>query len=82
MVAGYLRLSSRWPRVHGHVAEAGVVYGLAMYTLLFRVVLPLFVAGEPHALPMSWTVACLAAYAGIGVGCALIARSAQRVHRR
>lgn len=82
MVAGYLRLASRWPRVHAHVADAGVVYGLAMYVLLFRIVLPLFVAGEPHALPMSWTAACLAAYAGIGVGCALIARVAHRVTRR
>ena len=55
---------------------------MRMDALLFRIVLPLFAAGEPHALPMSWTAACLAAYSGIGVGCALIARAVHRVDRR
>ena len=27
------------------------------------------------AMPPSWTIACLAAYAGIGIGCALLARA-------
>jgi len=75
MVAGYLKLTAWRPALHAHVAFAGIVYGLAMYALLFRIVLPVFAASSSHAaMPLSWTVACLAAYAGIGVGCALIAR--------
>lgn len=75
MVAGYLKLAAWRPRLHARVALAGIAYGLAMYVLLFRIVLPLVAASSSHgAMPLSWTIACLAAYAGIGVGCALIAR--------
>ena len=75
MVAGYLKLAAWRPSLHARVAFAGIAFGLAMYVLLFRIVLPLLVATSSHgAMPRSWTIACLAAYAGIGVGCALIAR--------
>lgn len=76
MVAGYIALSNRRPALHAHVAIAGVAYGLAMYVLLFRIVLPLVAANSRSStMPLSWTIACLAAFAGIGVGCALIARA-------
>jgi hypothetical protein len=76
MVGGYLRIAARWPRLHAQAWFAGSVYGIAMYALLFRVVLPLFSAATPpQHLPVSWTVACLAAYGGIGIGCAFIARA-------
>jgi uncharacterized membrane protein len=76
MVAGYMRLASRWQALHANVAIAGGLYGLAMYALLFRVVLPLLAVPSPSkAMPPSWTLACLAAYAGIGIGCAWIARA-------
>ena len=77
MVAGYLKLSAWRPVVHARWASSGAIYGLAMYVLLFRLVLPLAASAPApaSAMPTSWTLACLAAYAGIGIGCALIARS-------
>ena len=77
MVAGYLKLSAWRPAMHARVALSGAMYGLAMYVLLFRVVLPLAapMSVPAPAMPASWTIACLAAYAGIGIGCALIARA-------
>ena len=56
---------------------SGAMYGLAMYLLLFRLVLPLVAPAHAPApaMPTSWTIACLAAYAGIGIGCALVARA-------
>jgi len=77
MVAGYLKLSAWRPSVHARVAFSGSAYGLAMYVLLFRLVLPLVAPAHAPAptMPTSWTIACLAAYAGIGIGCALLARA-------
>lgn len=77
MVAGYLHLHERFPRLRGaHAWWAGGWYGLAMYALLFRVVLPLFAAPSPaKTMPLAWTVACLVAYWCIGMGCAWIARA-------
>jgi len=78
MVAGYLRLSAHWPRLRGDAAWwAGAVYGVAMYVLLFRIVLPLFAAPShaSTAMPAAWTLSCLVAYWGIGMGCAWIARA-------
>ena len=76
MVAGYLKLSAWRPAMHARVVFSGAMYGLAMYLLLFRLVLPLAAAHAPaSAMPPSWTIACLAAYAGIGIGCALLARA-------
>jgi hypothetical protein len=77
MIAGYLRLSARRPRLRGAAAWwAGGLYGLAMYALLFRVVLPLFAAASPSTtMPAAWTLSCLVAYWGIGMGCAWIARA-------
>jgi hypothetical protein len=76
MVAGYARLASSWPTLHRHVLAAGIAYGVAMYGLLFRVIVPHFSAATvgANSAPLSWTIACLAAYAGIGLACALIAR--------
>ena len=80
MVAGYLRLSAHRPRLRGADAWwAGGLYGLAMYGLLFRVVLPLFgTASHASTMPVQWTLACLAAYWGIGMGCAWIARASMQ----
>ena len=79
MVAGYLKLTAWRPALHAHVAFAGIVYGLAMYALLFKVALPLFAANASGAtMPWHWTLACLAAYAGIGTGCAAIAAAHAR----
>ena len=77
MVAGYLKLSAWRPAMHAQGAFFGAMYGLAMYVLLFRLALPLATpANAPApAMPASWTLACLAAYAGIGIGCALLARA-------
>ena len=79
MVAGYVRLHARSVRVRSAGLAGGVVYGLAMYALLFKVVLPLFAANASGAaMPWHWTLACLAAYAGIGAGCAAIAAAHAR----
>ncbi|MUV13906.1 hypothetical protein [Noviluteimonas gilva] len=80
MVAGYMRLTARWPRLHAHAWIAGSVYGMAMYGLLFEVIVPYFSAATVSggSAPLSWTIACLAAYAGIGMGCATIARAHAR----
>ena len=77
MVAGYLKLSAWRPALHAQVVFSGAMYGLAMYVLLFRLVLPLVAPAHAPApaMPTSWTIACLAAYAGIGIGCALVARA-------
>lgn len=76
MVAGYLKLSAWRPAMHAQGAFFGAMYGLAMYVLLFRLVLPLAAPAQaPASMPPSWTLACLAAYAGIGIGCALLARA-------
>ena len=76
MVAGYLKLSAWRPAMHARWAFSGAMYGLAMYVLLFRLVLPLAAPAQaPASMPPSWTLACLAAYAGIGIGCALVARA-------
>ena len=80
MVAGYMRITMRWPRLHRHASIAGGVYGIAMYALLFEVFVPYVSAASARTLhaPLSWTIACLAAYAGIGIGCAAIARAHAR----
>lgn len=77
MVAGFLRVFVRMPRLRGsHAWWAGGWYGLAMYALLFHLVLPAFAAPAPSkAMPIEWTLACLVAYWGIGMGCAWIARA-------
>lgn len=77
MVAGYMNLTGWRPALHSRAVSCGLMYGLAMYVLLFRIVLPLAVPAHAPAaaMPPSWTLACLAAYAGIGVGCALLARA-------
>jgi len=81
MVAAYMRLTARWPRLHAHVLIAGIAYGIAMYGVLFKLVLPNFSAASlPTNAPLSWTIACLAAYAGIGLGCAAIARARATSH--
>jgi hypothetical protein len=80
MVAGYMRLASQWPGLHRHALLAGSVYGFAMYALLFEVFVPHLSAATVSggSAPLSWTIACLAAYAGIGIGCAVIARAHAR----
>ena len=46
MVAGYMRLTTHWPRLHAHAWIAGSVYGIAMYALLFEVFVPVFLRGD------------------------------------
>lgn len=77
MVAGYMKLSADRPPLRGaHAWWIGGWYGIAMYGLLFHVVLPLFAAPSPaKTMPVAWTVACLVAYWGIGMGCTWIARA-------
>ena len=80
MVAGYMRLTTRWPQLHRHAWIAGSAYGMAMYGLLFEVIVPYFSAATARtsSAPLSWTIACLATFAGIGIGCAVIARAHAR----
>ena len=76
MAAAYARIAARWPRVHAHVASIGVAYGVACYALVLRILVPEFSAATvAHDLPLEWTIACVAAWGGIGFGCALIARA-------
>jgi hypothetical protein len=77
MVAGYMRLTTMWPRLHAHAIVAGAAYGVAMYGLLFEVIVPYLSAAtvSSGASPSSWILGCLVAYAGIGIGCAAIARA-------
>ena len=76
MVAGYLRLWQRFAMVRTWGFAGGVIYGCAMYALLFHGVLPAWSAAPPSTeQPWTWVVACLAAYSGIGAGCVVIARS-------
>ena len=80
MVAGYLRITARWPGLHAHAWLAGSVYGMAMYGVVFEVFVPHLSAATvgSGAMPLSWTCACLAVFAGIGLGCAAIARAHAR----
>ena len=76
MVATYLRISAHWPAMHKHPIVAGVLYGIAMYALIFEVFVPYLSAatvGGGHG-PVSWTLGCLVAFAGIGLGCVAMAR--------
>lgn len=77
MVAGYLRVYAHVPRVRGAQRWwAGGWYGIAMYAVLFRLVLPLLAAPAPsRVMPVEWTLACVVAYVGIGLGCAWVARA-------
>ena len=75
LVALYERIAARWPRVHAHVGSIGFAYGVAGYALILRILVPSFSAATvPQELPLSWTIACVAAWGGIGFGCAWIAR--------
>lgn len=74
MVAGYVRLFRRAPAVRAAGMAGGVLYGCALYVLLFQVVLPNWSASPPEASFRAWTLACVVAYAGIGAACAWIAR--------
>ena len=77
MVAGYVRLAQRFAVVRTWGFAGGVIYGCAMYALLFHGVLPAWSAAPPPSNPPStWVVACLAAYSCIGGGCVAIARGA------
>ncbi|MCC8362368.1 hypothetical protein LK996_04690 [Lysobacter sp. A6] len=77
LVAVYVRIAARWPRVHAHVASVGVAYGVACYALVLRILVPAFSAASSnaHDMPIEWTLACVAAWGGIGFGCAWIARA-------
>jgi hypothetical protein len=75
LVAAYVGIARRWPRVHAHVGSIGFAYGVACYALILRILVPSFSAATvPQELPLSWTIACVAAWGGIGFGCAWIAR--------
>jgi hypothetical protein len=75
MAAGYARLWQRFAAVRAWGFAGGMVYGCAIYALLFHAVLPAWSAAPPAAgQPWAWVVACLAAYSGIGAGCVAIAR--------
>jgi hypothetical protein len=75
MVAGYVQLARRSAVVRAWGFAGGVIYGCAMYALLFHIVLPAWSAAPPAiGQPWTWVLACLAAYSGIGAGCVAIAR--------
>jgi len=77
LVAAYVGIARRWPRVHAHVASVGVAYGIASYAVVLQILVPSLSAASvnAHDMPIEWTIACVAAWGGIGFGCAWIARA-------
>lgn len=78
MVAGYLAAARRVRSLVAHPLACGVVYGAAMYALLFEVVqraLALWSGqAQPQASP-AWILACVCAYVVlVGIPAALAAR--------
>jgi hypothetical protein len=80
MVAGYAYLSRHAAVVRTAGIAGGVLYGCGLYLVLFRLVLPAWSAAPPDPSPPAWALACIVAYAGIGAGCAWIARHVDRLH--
>jgi len=74
MVAGYVVLFRHAAIVRAAGLAGGILYGCALYVLLFQLVLPTWSAAPPDDSSWAWTLACVVAYAGIGAGCAWIAR--------
>ena len=76
MVAAYVHLFRRAALVRAAGMAGGTLYGCALYVLLFQLVLPAWSATPPGDASPAWIFACVVAYAGIGAGCAWIARHA------
>ena len=77
IVDGFVRLHARSAHVRASGLVGGALSGMAAYALLFHVIVPNFTAVHDNGVtPMSWLLACAATFAGIGIGCAGIARVA------
>ena len=80
MVAGFHAASVRWPRLLQQPLQSGAIYGVFLYVLMFKILVPHFSAVQAHkALPPSWTLTCFLVYVLlVGIPCALFARAARR----
>jgi hypothetical protein len=79
-VAGYAYLFRRAAIARAAGLAGGILYGCALYVLLFQLLLPAWSAAPPDESSWAWTLACVLAYAGIGAGCAWIARHVDAMH--
>lgn len=76
MAAGYYFLCRCLPALHAHPLRYGALYGLALYVLMFRILVPQSAAPPTQEDP-AWMLTCIVAYAlCVGVPCALFARKA------
>ncbi|MEZ0469442.1 hypothetical protein [Luteimonas salinilitoris] len=80
MAAAYYCLGRRYPGLHAHPLRYGALYGLALYVLMFRILVPLSAAPPPRQADPAWTLTCIVAYAlCVGIPCALFAKRATDV---
>ena len=83
LVLAYRSASRRYRLLLRRPLVCGALYGVAMYLLVFRVVVPHFSAAVTQPEPLDWVLACAAAYVGlIGIPCAKLAQWAEDRKRR
>jgi hypothetical protein len=83
MVLAYRSASRRYRLLLRRPLLCGALYGVAMYLLVFQVVVPHFSAASIQPEPLDWTLACVSAYVlVIGMPCAKLAQWAERRQRR
>lgn len=78
LMALYHAAAGRFSMLLRRPLACGAIYGMGMYLLIFKWVVPHFTAAPVQAPPPDWTLACLTAYALlVGIPCALFTRIAR-----
>jgi hypothetical protein len=79
-VAAHAVAASRLDALRLHALRLGPVYGLLLYVVMLRIVVPLSAAPEPGRAQLAWALACLPMFAVFGTLAAVFgARSARHV---
>ncbi len=82
VVLAYRLASQRHHLLLRRPLVCGAVYGMAMYLLVFQIVVPHFTAATAQPMAPDWLLACVVAYIVlIGIPCAKLAQWAERRSR-
>ncbi|HEY5972192.1 MAG TPA: hypothetical protein VIT22_09490 [Pseudoxanthomonas sp.] len=79
LTALYHAAAGRYPVLLRRPLACGAAYGMGMYLLIFKFIVPNFTAAPAQPPSLTWTLVCVVAYAVlIGIPCALFTRIARR----
>jgi len=80
-VGAYALAAQRLDTLRRHAARQGPLYGLVLYLVMLRVVVPLSAAPPPAQASTAWTLACLPMFAVFGTLAAVLGARAVMVRR-